>query len=193
MKRIILLLFFALVFIAIILYSFISRQQQPKLNLPPVEKTTATIPMRQLSISSPAFGEKGKIPPKYTCDGEDISPPLTFSDIPDDTQSLALIVEDPDAPGKTWVHWVVFNISPHITEVHEDSIPLDGIETVTDFGQKGYGGPCPPTGTHRYYFKLYALDAALDITEDVTREEIEHAMEGHILEEAELIGLYSRE
>ena len=181
-----------LVFLVVILYPLIVGSKQGG-EIKSFDKTAKIKHMKQLSITSPAFGEKGKIPPKYTCDGEDVNPPLVFENVPDDAQSLTLIVEDPDAPGKTWVHWVVFNISPHTTTVGEDSIPQNGIETVTDFGQQGYGGPCPPTGTHRYYFKLYALDTTLDITEDVTREEIDHAMEGHILDKSELIGLYSRE
>jgi hypothetical protein len=113
--------------------------------------------------------------------------------VPEDARSLTLIVEDPDAPGKTWIHWVVFNISPDISYIHEESVPAQGIEAMTDFGKTGYGGACPPSGTHRYYFKIYALDTKLDLTEDVTLEEIKHAMENHIIDSAELVGLYSRE
>ena len=146
-----------------------------------------------MKIISPAFANNGNIPNTYTCDGEDISPPLEFVDVPEETTTLVLIVEDPDAIGKDWVHWIVFNIDPHTTKVHEDSIPTDGIQAVTDFGHDGYGGPCPPSGIHRYLFKLYALGTTLHVTEDVTKPELEHAMEGHIIEKAELIGLYSRE
>ena len=146
-----------------------------------------------MTITSSAFNDNGKIPHEYTCDGEDINPPLKFENVPEDAATLALIVEDPDAPGKTWVHWVIINIDPHTTRVLEDSVPDGGMEAVTDFGHAGYGGPCPPSGPHRYYFKLYALDTVLDVTEDVSREEIEHAMMGHILEKAELTGIYSRE
>lgn len=149
--------------------------------------------MQKMSIISPVFKNHGTIPSEYTCDGEDISPPLYFENVPEDAQSLTLIVEDPDAPGKTWVHWVVVNIDPHTTRVLEDSVPNGGLEAMTDFGHAGWGGPCPPSGPHRYYFKLYALDTTLDITEDITRSEVEHAMEGHILEKAELIGIYARE
>lgn len=149
--------------------------------------------MKHLQITSPAFEHKGVIPSDYTCDGEDVNPPLFFSNVPEETQSFALIVEDPDAPGKTWVHWIVFNINPHTTHINEDSVPEGAIEAVTDFGQTGYGGPCPPSGPHRYSFKLFALNSMLDLTEDVTREEIEHAMERHIIEKTELIGIYSRE
>ena len=149
--------------------------------------------MKHLILTSSAFQDKGHIPSKYTCDGEDVNPPLEIQNVPEDAQSLALIVEDPDSPGKTWVHWVLFNISPHITRIHEDSVPVGAQETVTDFGNSGYGGPCPTSGVHRYNFKLFALDEMLDLTEDVTREEIEHAMAGHIIEKAELTALYTRE
>ncbi len=149
--------------------------------------------MKQLIIKSPAFSERERIPSAYTCDGEDVNPPLVFENVPDDARSLTLIVEDPDAPGKTWVHWVVFNIPPEVTHIDEDSVPPRATEAMTDFGKTGYGGACPPSGTHRYYFRLYALDTVLDLTEDVRLDEIKHAMKNHILAEAELVGLYSRE
>lgn len=148
--------------------------------------------MKQMRILSPVFADHGTIPTEYTCDGEDISPPLIFENVPEDAQSLTLIVEDPDAPGKTWVHWVVVNIDPTVTKVLEDSIPRDGMEAMTDFGHTGWGGPCPPSGPHKYLFKLYALDTTLDVTEDITRAEVEQAMERHIIEKAELVGIYSR-
>ncbi len=146
-----------------------------------------------MTLTSPVFGDRQRISSVYTCDGEDINPPLEFHNVPDDAASLALIVEDPDSVGKKWTHWVVFNINPHAAGIHEDTVPDGSIEVVTDFGEKGYGGPCPPTGTHRYCFKLFALDITISATEDITREEIEELMEGHIIEQAELIGLYSRE
>lgn len=178
----------ALVIFADIFYSVTAAKKQT-----PTVAIQKNKIMKQMTLTSPEFGEKEKIPSKYTCDGEDVNPPLEFNNVSEDAQSLTLIVEDPDAPGKTWVHWVVFNISPRTTAVSEDSVPGRGTEAVTDFGEMGYGGPCPPAGTHRYNFKLYALDTMLDLTEDVTRAEIEHSMEGHILEKAELTGLYSRE
>ena len=149
--------------------------------------------MKQMILTSPVFADKGIIPSQYTCDGEDINPPLVFSNVPEDASSLVLIVKDPDAPGKTWVHWVVFNIDPATVRVLDDSVPGRGIEAVTDFGNKGYGGPCPSNGMHRYNFKLFALDTTLDLTEDVTLVELENAMAHHIMEEAELTALYSRE
>lgn len=144
-----------------------------------------------MKIASSAFENNTKIPSIYTCDGEDINPPLSFSDIPVNTKSLVLIADDPDAPGGTWVHWIIFNISPKTKGILEGSFPEDGIEGVTSFGAQGYGGPCPPSGTHRYFFKLYALDAVLNLT-DPDKALLEKEMQGHILEKAELIGLYSR-
>jgi Raf kinase inhibitor-like YbhB/YbcL family protein len=149
--------------------------------------------MTHLTITSPQFEDRNVIPSKYTCDGENINPPLAFDNIPHDTKSLALIVEDPDSVGKTWVHWILFNINPATSFIPERSVPSRTVQGVNDFGKIGYGGPCPVNGTHRYYFKLYALDVILDETEDITREELERAMENHIIEKAELVGLYVRE
>lgn len=177
----------ALVFLTGIIYAFISLKYKTGGQKP------QKVNMTQMQIKSTVFENNGHIPSRYTCDGEDVNPSLEFVNIPEDTQSLALIVEDPDAPGKTWVHWVVFNIDPHASHVGEDSVPGHGIEAVTDFGRTGYGGPCPPSGPHRYNFKLYALDTKLDLTEDVTRDELDHAMERHIIEESILTGIYTRE
>jgi len=145
-----------------------------------------------MKISSTAFNHNEKIPSKYTCDGENVSPPLQFLDVPENAKSLALIVDDPDAPSKTWVHWVIYNINPDVSEVEEDSVPEGGIEVVTDFGKPGYGGPCPPPGVHRYFFKLYALDSSLDFPQNTTKQMVEEKMKDHIIDQAELIGLYSR-
>ncbi len=142
-----------------------------------------------MKLSSPEFKHNEMIPSKFTCDGDDINPELNIEDIPDGTESLALIVDDPDAPGRTWVHWVVFNI-PTISQIDEDSIP--GMQGMNDFKREDFGGPCPPGGTHRYFFKLYALDTELSLKEGCSKKDVEKAMESHILEKAELIGLYSR-
>ena len=147
----------------------------------------------KMKIASAAFANNSKIPSKYTCDGENVNPPFEFIDIPKKAKSLALIVDDPDAPSRVWVHWVVYNINPTTTKVDENSVLQDGIEGMTDFGKPGYGGPCPPSGTHRYFFKLYALDITLDLPPNATREMLEKTMQGHIIDKAELIGLYSRE
>lgn len=143
-----------------------------------------------MKLSSPAFKHNNFIPKKFTCQGDDVNPGLVIDGIPAGAKSLALIVEDPDAPMGTWVHWVVFNI-PIVPKIEEDSIP--GEQGVNDFGKLNYGGPCPPYGTHRYFFKIYALDTKLDLKEDVSKQGLEYAMEGHILAQAELIGLYKKQ
>ena len=150
-----------------------------------------------LTISSSAFEQEGMIPAKYTCDGADISPPLAWSGVPDGTKSLTLIADDPDAPGKTWVHWVVFNLPPEVNALPEKT-PTDAkldngaIQGRNDFGRSGYGGPCPPGGTHRYFFKLYALDTMLNLKSKAKKPDVEKAMKGHILAEGQLMGRYSR-
>ena len=137
-----------------------------------------------MKLTSSAFQNNQFIPAKYTCDGEDINPPLTISDVPAQAKSLVLIVDDPDAPGGTFTHWVVANISPTTREIREGTLPEGAIEYGNDFGKLDYGGPCPPSGTHRYFFRLFALDT--DFTTIAS-------MQGHILAQAELIGLYQRE
>ena len=144
-----------------------------------------------LSITSPAFENDSDIPEKFSCDGANINPELVFEGVPSDAVSLVLIVDDPDAPGGTWVHWTVWNIDPSTASVPENSVPAGSVEGTTDLGVPGYGGPCPPSGTHRYFFKLYALDIALDLDASAIVSDIEAAIEGHILASAELIGLYS--
>ena len=143
-----------------------------------------------MKLTSSAFSHNQMIPKKYTCEGNDVSPPLTIDGIPDGAKSLALIVDDPDAPMGTWVHWVVFDI-PIVNQIAEDTIP--GKQGHNDFGKKDYGGPCPPSGTHRYFHKIYALDTTLNLKEGITKKALEKAMQGHILDKAELIGLYKKE
>lgn len=143
----------------------------------------------QMKLTSPSFGHNQLMPKKFTCDGEDICPALEIQDIPAGARSLALIVDDPDAPMVTWVHWVVYDI-PVISAISENSIP--GKQGSNNFGRKDYGGPCPPSGTHRYFFKLYALDKKLEAKEGLSKQELEKAIHGHILDKAELIGLYKR-
>jgi Raf kinase inhibitor-like YbhB/YbcL family protein len=149
--------------------------------------------MGELKISSPAFTHNGSIPAKYTCDGSDTNPPLRIENVPGKAKSLALIVDDPDAPAGTWVHWVVWNIPAATSEIGENSVPPGAMQGKTDFGRNVYGGPCPPSGTHRYFFKLYALDATLDLRPATTKKELEKAMDGHIIERAEMIGVYKRQ
>jgi len=144
-----------------------------------------------MKLSSTAFENGGAIPAEYTCDGADVSPALSFSDIPENAKSLALIVDDPDAPMGTWVHWVVWNIPPNTTGFSKgENITFQ--QGKNDFGKLDYGGPCPPSGTHRYYFKLYALDTMLNLETGVTKKHLEDAMSGHIIEKVELMGTYSR-
>ena len=145
-----------------------------------------------MKILSPVFKNNELIPAKYTCDGEDINPPLTITELPEGTKSLALIVDDPDAPMGIWDHWIVWNINPSISLIKENSLPEGSVLGKNSFGKLSYGGPCPPLGTHRYFFKLYALDKELDLTEGATKKELEQAMSEHVLDSAELIGLYKR-
>lgn len=146
-----------------------------------------------MKISSLAFEDNKAIPAKYTCDGENTNPPLVFSDVPKDVKSLVLIVDDPDAPGGMWVHWTVWNIASATREILENSVPEGAQEGVTDFSKPGYGGPCPPSGTHRYFFKLYALDSTLDLEDTADKTDLEAAMASHIFASAELMGLYKRQ
>jgi len=154
-----------------------------------------------LEIISPAFEHQGTIDVVYTCDGEDRSPPLAWRGVPEGTRSLVLIVDDPDAPDPaapkmTYVHWVLYNLPPHCTglpeDVAPDALPPGTREGVNDWNRTGYGGPCPPVGRHRYFHKLYALDAELPDLGRATKAALEAAMGGHVLEQAELIGNYQR-
>jgi len=147
--------------------------------------------MAALQITSPAFQNNGSIPRQYTCDGKDINPPLMIANVPQGTKSIALICDDPDASG-TWVHWVLWNIGPSVKEIKEDTVPTGAVEGLNDFRKHAYGGPCPPSGTHRYFFKVYALDTVLDISPNSQKAALEQAMKGHILAEGQLVGLYKR-
>ncbi len=148
--------------------------------------------MSELKITSPAFVTNGYIPARFTCDGTDINPPLEIAQVPAEAKSLALIVDDPDAPVGMWVHWVVWNIDPATREISEDNVPRNAAQGKNDWKRNGYGGPCPPSGVHRYFFKLYALDTKLNLGAGTTKTDLEKAMQGHILAKAELIGLYKR-
>lgn len=144
-----------------------------------------------MNISSPAF-TGDTIPAKYTCDGEGISPPLKISGVPESAASLVLICDDPDAPAGLWVHWIIWNIDPKFTEIAENSVPAGSVEGTTSFGSTGYGGPCPPSGSHRYFFKVYALDITIPLGPDSKIEDLIAAMQGHILDQAELVRTYGR-
>lgn len=154
-----------------------------------------------LILKSSAFENSAEIPSRYTCKGDDISPPINWKDVPDKTQSLVLIVDDPDAPDpkapKTiWVHWVLYNIPPDINSLAEHittaSLPSGAAEGINDWKNRGYGGPCPPIGRHRYFHKLYALDTVLKGLNKPTKADVESAMQGHIIAQAELVGTYQK-
>ena len=162
-----------------------------KLNLSP--SSTIITKSKNMKISSSAFEENESIPSKFTCDGESINPQLEITGVPENARSLALIVDDPDAPvAGGFVHWVVFNIDPGTKEIKENSVPENGVEGTTSAGKLGYVGPCPPSGIHHYQFKLYALDSELDLGSSAKRGDVEKAMENHILDQTILVGLYKR-
>lgn len=143
-----------------------------------------------MRLTSPAFVHDGYIPSRFTCEGMDVSPELLIEGTPEGTKEIALIVDDPDAPMGIWVHWVVFNIPSDTSKIEEGAVP--GKQGVNDFGRLNYGGPCPPSGTHRYFFKVYALDVKLELEEGVTKEALKEAMEDHIIDKAILVGLYKK-
>ena len=148
--------------------------------------------METVTLSSPAFKHGEPIPARYTCDGADTSTPLAIGTIPPATRMLALIMEDPDAPAGNWVHWVVWNIPTQTREIPENSLPAGTHQGMNDWKRKNYGGPCPPSGTHRYYFRLYAVDTSLLLTSETTKSGLLRAMEGHIVAKGELMGTYRR-
>ena len=150
-----------------------------------------------MELTSSAFKEKDAIPSLYTCDGKNISPPLNWSGVLAGTKSFALIADDPDAPRGTWVHWVLWNLPATANELKEalpaiPHLPSGALQGKNDSGESGYSGPCPPSGTHRYFFKLYAIDAMLSLKSDATKSQLEAAMKGHVLAQAMLMGVYSR-
>jgi len=144
-----------------------------------------------MNISSSAFTDGGPIPAKYTCDGANVSPPLAFAGVPAGAKSITLIVDDPDAPGGTFDHWIVWNIPPGTKSLAEGQSP-PGVSAPNGFGKSGYGGPCPPRGEHRYEFKLYALDTTLDLPQTASKADVENAMSGHTIARAEMMGRYER-
>jgi len=170
MKRI-----FGVIIFILVLSSFTFAQEQEK-----------------LSIKSSVFASNGYIPKMYTCQGKDINPPLTIEHVPQNAKSLILIVDDPDAPIGTWVHWVVYNIDPEIRKIETDSVP--GEQGYNDFGKKDYGGPCPPYGTHRYFFKIFAMDKKVELSEfeRITKDLLLKALKNNIIERAEYVGLYKK-
>jgi len=144
-----------------------------------------------ISITSPSFQAGGDIPTKFTCNGTNVSPELQISSVPNEAKSVVLIVDDPDAPRGLFTHWIVWNIDPKTTRVAENSAPTAGVQGINDFGKRNYGGPCPPSGMHRYFFKIFALDIKLELKPSARRAELDAAMRGHVLAEGELMGRYS--
>ncbi len=198
--KIILILSFV-IFIALAFLAFISYflQRSPKEGIikgePKLRQEVVSLSKRLpkiMKLESSVFTNNQFIPREYTCDGENVNPPLKISGVPKEARSLVLIIDDPDAPQKTWVHWIVWNISPSVQEIPANSVPKMAEQGITDFGKPGYGGPCPPSGTHHYFFRLMALDTILSIPPSAQVEELKKAIEGHILDSAELIGLYRR-
>ncbi len=145
-----------------------------------------------MKLESPAFEQNGEIPSEYTCDGKDVNPPLSVSGVPASAKSLVLLVEDPDAVSGTWIHWLVWNIDPAAGNFASGAVPRGGVEGTTSAGRTGWHGPCPPSGSHRYFFKMYALDVTLDLPTSTQATELERAMHGHIVDKAGLVGSYKR-
>lgn len=146
--------------------------------------------MEKMRITSPAFQDNGRIPARYSCDGDNMNPELRFENIPEGTKSLALVMEDPDAPNGLWVHWILWNIGPRVTTLVEQAEPREVVIGKNSWGHNQYGGPCPPSGSHRYVFRLYALDTTLDLAGTASKGQLDVAMQDHILAEASLTGLY---
>ena len=164
----------------------------------PVPAVDLEVADLNIEVTSPAFGQGEPIAPTYTCDGEDWSPPLKWSAAPLGTKSITLIAHDPDAPGGTWVHWVLYDIPPNVTELQvsvpaQDVLPVGAKHGVNDFKRRDYGGPCPPQGSpHRYFFNVYALDIKTEFEPGKTRADLERKMKGHILAQGRLMGTYQR-
>jgi Raf kinase inhibitor-like YbhB/YbcL family protein len=186
-------------------YGEVSRFIRSKLEVQPMGKRiiTCAVPMlfavivsfaaggARMTIGSSAFHQGGDIPAKFTCDGGHTSPPLQITGIPSEAKSLVVIADDPDAPSGVFTHWLVWNIPPQTNSVAEGSAPK-GVHGTNDFGKSGYGAPCPPTGAHRYYFRVFALDRELALPSGAKRSQLEAAMKGHVIAQGELMGRYAR-
>jgi hypothetical protein len=182
---------------SLILAVIVSTAFQCKSNNKPILKVNKQETSMDIKIKSTAFEDGGLIPVKYSCDGENVSPPLFWSTTAAGIKSYALICDDPDAPAGTWVHWVIYNIPENAAALPEfvpagKNLDNGSSQGLNDFGNTSYGGPCPPSGTHRYFFKIYAIDTILNLKGDVTKEILLNAIKGHIIAEGQLIGKYSR-
>ena len=182
---------------ALVLLVFLAcTNRQPPVAQAPVT-SSSTAQKLEIKLTSSAFKEGEAIPRQYTCDGVNISPPLEWNAAPKTAKTIALIADDPDAPSGTWVHWVFYNLPAENIGLVEnapatENLKAGGYQGKNDFGKIGYGGPCPPSGTHRYFFKIYALDAELPLKAGATKAELEKAMQGHIMAQSQLMGTYSR-
>lgn len=181
----------------LVILSFAGCSKEGKQEEKVVSEQKGGAKMATIQITSSAFKEGELMPSKYTCDGADISPPLEWSGVPENAKSIAIICDDPDAPMGTWVHWVIYDIPPSVKSLPE-GVPKERTlqngakQGKNDFGDIGYGGPCPPSGTHRYFFKIYALDVQLNLPPGVTKKDVEKAMAGHIVASGQIIGKYKR-
>jgi Raf kinase inhibitor-like YbhB/YbcL family protein len=171
-------LFYLVLFILIFIVSYVMGESGAKTDA--------------FKISSPAFENGGEIPKKYTCDGVNVNPSLKIENVPPNTKSLALIFDDIDAPGGSYVHWILWDIDPMIKEIKGNSVPEGGVQGMNDFKKRSYGGPCPPKRAHRYVFKIFALDRLLNLNPNFTKKDLVKTMEGHILSRAQLKGVYKR-
>lgn len=189
-------LYILITFLAVITTLTVIAIVKNEFNSMPISTTPAhninSIIETNMKIDSMVFKNNEFIPSKFTCDGINTNPLLRFSDVPTEAKSLALIMDDPDAPAGTWVHWVLWNIDPKTEKIEEDSAPVGAKQGMTSYNETKYGGPCPPNGTHHYYFKLYALDEKLELASSTTASDLENAMQGHVIAQTEMIGLYSR-
>jgi Raf kinase inhibitor-like YbhB/YbcL family protein len=184
----VIILIIILCFAGFVIYKYSGRHTTTFSN-PNPQKINTTTPM---IILSPAFSDNQAIPKQYTCDGDGINPPLQFANVPSEAKSLALAVEDPDAPAGTWIHWLMWNIPPTVSQIAENSVPEGAIQGQGSSGQNVYGSPCPPSGIHHYIFTVYALDSKLALPSYSTAENLQAAMQGHIIEQAQIVGIYGR-
>src|SRR5712692_10384724 len=181
-----------MILMSLVLLGCATRQQ-------PVVQSPAEVKENKMEIklTSAAFKEGQPIPRQYTCDGVNVSPPLEWAGVPKTARTVAIICDDPDAPAGTWVHWVLYNLPAENIGLVEslpttENLKAGGFQGQNDFGKIGYGGPCPPSGTHRYFFKIYALDSELPLKAGATKADLEKAMEGHIVSQGQLMGTYRR-
>lgn len=192
MMRNVLAVIIAVLVLGAVAYVFTTRQQAPAGTDSAARPTSTSDVLITMKLTSSAFKNNELMPEKYGCKGEGVNPPLAISGIPEGTKSLVLVVDDPDAPGGQFIHWLLWNIAPATTEIAEATVPEGSSEGVNSYGTSGYGAPCPPSGSHRYIFKLFALDTLMQLPTTARSGDVISEMQGHILEKTELTGLYSK-